>query len=147
VPCPFGTFFDQFNGTSCVDKPLTTSTMALADKKDEPACNDFTCYCKDRPNGNYPNPFNPNPAAYIMCALSTSWPAYCDVSEGFDIVTSQCLPLEEATGIARTCGNGKVGSGLCPDPSECCSREGFCGSGDECGATCVGGPCESATGG
>lgn len=31
-------------------------------------------------------------------------------------------------GVAGTCGGGKVGNNICPNPMECCSEYGFCGS-------------------
>jgi len=34
-----------------------------------------------------------------------------------------------------TCGNGQVGNGVCPNPQDCCSRFGWCGTtADHCGS-------------
>ena len=86
------------------------------------------------------------PLPTLVASTSISLAGICSAGEGYDILTSQCLPLYEATGVALTCGEGRIGSQLCPSSSQCCNREGFCGSGSECGATCVGGPCESNLG-
>ena len=45
-------------------------------------------------------------------------------------------PIETAAPTTLGCGNGNVGTGLCPIVGECCSQFGFCGTGVEfCGPT------------
>mmetsp|Transcript_18470 Transcript_18470/g.38287 ORF Transcript_18470/g.38287 Transcript_18470/m.38287 type:complete len:838 (+) Transcript_18470:89-2602(+) len=51
-----------------------------------------------------------------------------------ETVVPAAEPLSvSAGGATETCGNGSIGNGICPIPSECCSQYGFCGtSADHC---------------
>ena len=94
-----------------------------------------TCGDGDRGNGLCSNP-SECCSQYGHCGTT---PAHCDYgvnnnnnglppSFNTNANTNTASGGVSNNGIAGTCGGGLVGNGKCPNPVECCSQYGFCGT-------------------
>ncbi|KAG2488250.1 hypothetical protein HYH03_013240 [Edaphochlamys debaryana] len=103
-------------------------------------------------------------AYYVQDAMGSSWVAF-DTAESLGLkiqgsreygiagVMIWYASLDDIQGTllrsvatrgtpSRSCGNGFVGTGVCADPSQCCSEFGWCGTSEAlCGYRCRSGPC------
>ena len=83
-----------------------------------------TCGNGNRGNGKCPNSLECC-SQYGHCGTT---PAHCDVDTNIGNVNNNVNVNTNNGGVAGTCGGGKVGNNICPNPMECCSDYGFCGS-------------------
>ena len=139
--CTPGMLYHQIKSQCALPPSLSALTA------DQQCFDDIGCFCNGRPNGNYTYNMTTDPTKYISCIASIGLMSHCPQGTAWDKLSKECSTLDATVGLDRTCGGGKVGTGLCPNPLQCCGKYGYCGTADDfCGIGCQGGPCKSQQG-
>jgi hypothetical protein len=84
---------------------------------------------------------SPNPLVIRVVSISTNTvPGRANISVQFGAPVPTLKPTPKPTGTGTgTCGGGSRGNGVCRNSSLCCSKWGYCGTGnDYCGTTPLG---------